>query len=63
MNCNILENVVAPKMGLPRQEARKMYEVIEERAGAFKKIHDRGITNFYDLYKLIAQAHRQGLFG
>jgi len=61
-NSDILENIVAPKMGLPHQEARKMYETMEERALAFRKIHDRGITNFYDLYKLIAQAHRQGLF-
>ena len=63
MNSHILENVVAPKMGVSHQDARKMYEVIEERALAFRKIHDRGITNFYDLYKLLAQAHRQGLFG
>jgi len=63
MNSNILENIVAPKMGLPHEESRKMYQTLEERALAFRKIHERGITNFYDLYKLFAQAHRQGFFG
>ncbi|MCH8282650.1 MAG: type II/IV secretion system ATPase subunit [Chloroflexi bacterium] len=63
MNSNMMEEVVAPKMGLSRQEARKMYDIIEERALSFRKMHDRGITNFYDFYKFIAQAYRQGLFG
>ncbi|MEE8159077.1 MAG: type II/IV secretion system ATPase subunit, partial [Dehalococcoidia bacterium] len=62
MNSNIMEEVVAPKMGLSHQESRKMYDIIEERAVSFRKMHDRGITNFYDFYKLISQAHRQGLF-
>ncbi len=60
MNSTMLEDVVAPKMGLARHEARQMYDVIDERASAFRKIREQGTTNFYDLYKFLAQAHRQG---
>ena len=63
MNSTMLEDVVAPKMGLPRQEYRKMYDMLKERANAFRKIHEQGTTNFYDLYKFLAQAHRQGFLG
>jgi hypothetical protein len=63
MNSTMLEDVVAPKMGLPRQESRKMYDMLKERANAFRKIHEQGTTNFYDLYKFLAQAHRQGFLG
>ena len=62
MNSSILETVVAPRRGLSPQEARQMYDIIEERALAFRNIHERGTTNFYDLYKLLSQAYRQGLF-
>ena len=62
MNSTMLEDVVAPKMGLARQDARGMYDKIDERAAAFRKIHEQGTTNFYDLYKFLAQAHRQGFF-
>jgi len=63
MNSTMLEDVIAPKMGLARHETRRMYEIIDERASAFRKIREQGTTNFYDLYKFLAQAHRQGLFG
>ena len=60
MNSAMLEDVVAPKMGLARQDVRRMYEMIEERASAFGKIQEQGTTNFYDLYQFLAQAYRQG---
>ncbi len=63
MNSTMLEDVVAPKLGLARQNARSIYDKIDVRAAAFRKIHEQGTTNFYDLYKFLAQAHRQGFLG
>ena len=63
MNSTMLEDVVAPKLGLSRQNARSIYDKIDVRAAAFRKIHEQGTTNFYDLYKFLAQAHRQGFLG
>ncbi|MBC8281830.1 MAG: type II/IV secretion system ATPase subunit, partial [Chloroflexi bacterium] len=63
MNSTMLEDVVAPKLGLSSQDSRQMYDRVEERADAFRKIQEQGTTNFYDLYKFLAQAHRQGFLG
>ena len=61
MNSTLLEHVVAPKRGMTNREARRIYDHLQDRAEAFKKIHERGVTNFYELHNLLSQAFRQGL--
>lgn len=60
-NSRLLEEVVAVRRGLSGQDARRIYDEIDDRATIFKRLHERGVTNFYELYKILSQAHREGL--
>lgn len=61
-NAYLLENVVAIRRGLPPKETRRIYEEIEARAVILRKLHERGVNNFYELHGVLSQAYRQGLF-
>jgi flagellar protein FlaI len=61
-NSRLLEEVVAVRRGLSGQDARRIYDEIDDRATIFKRLHERGVTNFYELFKILSQAHREGLF-
>jgi flagellar protein FlaI len=61
-NSRLLEEVVSVRRGLSGQDARRIYDEVGDRATIFKRLHERGVTNFYDLYKILSQANREGLF-
>ena len=61
-NAYLLENVVAVRRGLPPKETRRIYEEIDARAVILRKLHERGVNNFYELHGILSQAYRQGLF-
>ena len=44
------------------RDKRLIYQELERRAALLKKLHESGTTNFYDLYKVLSKAQRQGLF-
>jgi flagellar protein FlaI len=63
MNSYLLENKVAPARGIPPQQRRRIYGDIERRARVLEKLHSSsGISNFYELYKVLGNAKKQGLF-
>ena len=62
MNTNLLERVVSMKRGIPPHNSRQIYNDIEDRAAILRKLHERGITNFYELHNVLSQAYREGLF-
>jgi len=62
LNTNLLENLVAVKRGIPPRESRRIYAQLEERAHVLRKLHERDVTNFYELHNVLAQANREGLF-
>ena len=62
MNSPILEGVVSARRGLAPKDSRQIYDQIQDRAIIFRKLHERGITNFYELHNVLSQAYRQGLF-
>ena len=62
MNAPILEGVVGAKRGLPPKDSRQIYDQIQDRAIIFRKLRERGVTNFYELHNVLSQAYRQGLF-
>ncbi len=62
MNSYLLEHRVAPTRGIPKREVRRVYELVERRAALLKKLADQGVTDFYDLFKVLTKAQRQGLF-
>lgn len=63
MNSYLLENKVAPARGIPPAQRRKIYLEIDRRAKVLEKLHkSSGITDFYELYKVLGNAKKQGLF-
>ena len=62
MNATILETVVAVRRGLTPKNSRQIYDEIQDRAIILRKLHEKGITNFYELHSVLSQAYRQGLF-
>ena len=50
------------RRGLAPKNSRQIYDQIEDRAIILRKLHERGVTNFYELHNVLSQAYRQGLF-
>lgn len=61
-NSYLLEQVIAPKRGLPANDKRMIYAELEQRASSLANIHRSGITDFYELYNVLCKAYREGLF-
>ena len=62
MNSYLLENRVAPRRGLTQKDKRKIYTELDKKAAILEKLQLQGVTNFYDLFQLLAKAQREGLF-
>jgi archaeal flagellar protein FlaI len=61
MNSYLLENRVAPARGIDPQNKRAIYDEMAKRARLFERLLEAGRTNFFDLYKALSQAQRQGI--
>ena len=62
MNSFVLENKVAQKRGLPESKRRMIYSELRKRAAILKKLSKGGIKDFDKLFKVLAEAQKQGLF-
>jgi flagellar protein FlaI len=62
MNSYLLEQKIAVRRGIPPNQRRTMYAVVERRAKVLEKLHQAGVKDFYELYQVLAKAKRQGLF-
>ncbi len=60
-NSYLLEQVVAPRRNLDSRSKRGIYDELERRANLFRKLHQSGKTNFYEVYEIFSQAQREGL--
>jgi len=63
MNSYLLEEVIALKRGLPPQRKREIYGELTRRANILRRLKDQGVTGFYELFQVISQAYREGVFG
>jgi len=61
LNSYMLERKIAPKKGIPSSNVRKIYKELEKRARILKKIHDSGITDFYELFAVISKMENEGV--
>ena len=61
-NSYILEQRIAPSRGLPDKRRREIYKEVDRRAALLQKLAESGVSNFYELFKLLSKASRQGLF-
>jgi len=63
MTSVILENKVAPKMGIASTKKQRIYAEVDRRAMILEKLHkEQGITGFYEILEVLGRAQRQGLF-
>ena len=62
MNSYLLEEVIAGKRGLPPNRKREIYNEVTRRATILRRLKDQGITGFNELYQVISQAYREGVF-
>ncbi len=63
MTSYILENVIAPKMGIPSRKKQRIYSEIDRRTKILEKLHrEEGITNFYEVLEVLAKAQKEGYF-
>lgn len=61
MNSYVLENKIAQKRGLPENKKRMIYSELRKRAAILKKLSKGGVKDFDKLFKVLAEAQRQGL--
>lgn len=62
MNSYMLESRIAPRRGIPTTNKRVIYQELDRRATLLEKLQESGKANFYDLYKVLGRAQRDGLF-
>jgi flagellar protein FlaI len=63
MTSYILENKIAPKLGISSNNRQKIYAELDKRAKVLAKLHkEKGVTGFYDVLEVLNKAQREGLF-
>ncbi len=61
-NSYILEYKIAPKRGIPASKKRQIYALLGRRARVLEKLAQKGVTNYYEFYKVISKAQKEGIF-
>ena len=62
MNSYILEQKIAPKIGIPPHKKREVYSVVRRRARILEKLSESGIDDYHEFYKVISKAQKEGIF-
>lgn len=63
MNSFLLEQVIAIKRGIPPHRRKEVYNEVKRRARIFEKLHkEKGVTDFEELFQILAEARKQKLF-
>lgn len=62
MNSFVLEQKIAVNRGYPYPKRRQIYTLLNRRARVLEKLADSGVLGYYDLYKVLAKANREGVF-
>ncbi|HEX29556.1 TPA: secretion system protein E [Candidatus Poribacteria bacterium] len=62
MNSYLLEEKIAIKRGIPPFKRKVIYTELKRRAKIFQRLHqERKVRDFYEVFSVFAEAHRQGL--
>lgn len=62
-NSYLLEERVAIKRGIPADRKWEIYSLLTKRARILERLHkERGVTDFYELLKILARAQEEGIF-
>lgn len=62
MNSYLLEQIIAQKRGIPPHRRKEIYNEVKRRAKIFEKLHkEKGVTDFYEFFQVLAEARHQKL--
>ena len=62
-NSYLLEDKIAIKRGYPAERKWQIYSLLDRRTRILERLHkEKGVTNFYELLTILAQAQQEGLF-
>lgn len=62
MNSYLLEQIIAIKRGIPPHRRKEIYDEVKRRAKILEKLHkEKGVTDFHELFSVLAEARRQKL--
>ena len=61
-NSYLLEYKIAPKRGIPPTKKRQIYSLVRRRARILEKLSESGINDYYEFYKVISKAQKEGIF-
>jgi flagellar protein FlaI len=63
MNSYLLEEKIAMRRGIPPHKKRAIYKELKTRAKIFERLHKgKKVRDFYDVFRVLAEAYRQGFF-
>ena len=63
MTSYVMEFKIAPMLGIPNTQKRRIYDELDRRAMIFNKLHkERGVTGFYEVLDVLSKAQKDGLF-
>jgi archaeal flagellar protein FlaI len=60
-NSYLLEQKIAPRLGIPENQVRKIYLELDKKTKILRKIHQAKITNFYELFNTLIQIEEAGI--
>ncbi len=62
-NSYLLEDKIAIKRGIPPDKKAQIYSLVERRARILERLHkEKGVSNFYELLKVLAKAQQERIF-
>jgi len=62
-NSYLLEQKIAFRRGIPPNKKQEIYNLLERRAKLLEKLHkEKKVVGFHELYQVLAEAQRKGLF-
>ncbi len=57
----LLEQKIATRLGIPPNKKKLIYKEVEKRANILKKLHEQGVTDFYEFFKAISKIYKSGI--
>ena len=61
-NSFLLEERIAAQRGYPPTNKWGIYSLLEKRAKVLEKLQERGLSNYYELLKVLSRAQSEGIF-
>ncbi|MCH9009173.1 MAG: hypothetical protein IIC21_00935 [Chloroflexi bacterium] len=61
-NSYLLEYKIAPMRGIPPTKKRQIYALVKRRARILEKLSQSGVNDYYEFYKVISKAQKEGIF-